>query len=101
MGKFSDSQSQTDPRIETLLTRMNAPQDIFTFSSITNEDIFSILNNINQNKGSGPSNIPIKFLKDAAYILTPHLTYITNQILMRGDFPDVCKKANVTALHKK
>ena len=50
---------------------------------------------------AGTDSLPEFFIKDAAPILVPPLTFIFNLILSTGIFPDCWKKTRITPVYKK
>ena len=55
---------------------------------------------LDDNKSSGPSDIPIKILKIAAPIIIPQLVKIFNLSFKKGIFPDLMKLAKVIPIFK-
>ena len=55
---------------------------------------------LDDNKSSGPSDIPIKILKIAAPIIIPQLVKIFNLSFKKGVFPDLMKLAKVIPIFK-
>ena len=51
-------------------------------------------------KGTGPDDIPIKFIKMVGVILAPYLSEIFNVCYEVGVFPSSLKKAKVVPIHK-
>ena len=60
----------------------------------------TILLLLNENKSSGPSDIPIKFLKIAAPIIVPQFVEVVNLSFKDGTFPDLMKLAKVIPVFK-
>ena len=60
----------------------------------------TILLLLDDNKSSGPSDIPIKILKIAAPIIIPQLVSIFNLSFKNGVFPDLMKLAKVIPIFK-
>ena len=89
----------------------NAPNDhvyenIYNYDSsdtqivFTCDDIVCIVNNIDVHKGSGLDFLPSFVLKDCFKVLTKQLTYLFNQSIALGTFPDSWKSATVTPIPK-
>ena len=51
-------------------------------------------------KPPGFVSIPTRLIKDAKYIISPHLTRVINASLISSKYPDLVKVARVTPLHK-
>ena len=83
------------------------PQQTFTCSSrlnsttISQQDVRDVLNNLNVTKASGPDLISPRLLKESATILLKPLSIIFNRSLLQGYFPFNWKDANVTTIYKK
>ena len=69
--------------------------------SISNQDVFNILSNLDTDKAVGPDLIHNKLLKSCADIIAPPLAIIFNRSLNEGKFPEIWKTAHVVPLHKK
>lgn len=55
---------------------------------------------INPNKGPGPDGLPNIFLKNCAATLAEPLSFIFNQSISRGIFPEVWKESYITPVFK-
>ena len=55
---------------------------------------------LDDNKSSGPTDIPIKILKISAPMIVPHLVSIFNSSFKTGIFPDLMKLAKVIPIFK-
>ena len=64
------------------------------------DEILSLLLNLDVTKSSGPDGISSRILKECARELAPSLTYLFNISLSTGELPDDWKKANVVPVHK-
>ncbi|KAK3103086.1 hypothetical protein FSP39_016353 [Pinctada imbricata] len=62
---------------------------------ITTKGTEKLLNNLDTSKATGPDQIPARILKQYSTQLAPHLTYIFNKSLERG------QRANVIPIFKK
>ena len=60
----------------------------------------TLLLSLDDNKSSGPSDIPIKILKIAAPIIVPQLVKVFNLSFENGVFPDLMKLAKVIPIFK-
>ena len=63
-------------------------------------EINVIIDNPNAMKPPGFVGIPTRLIKDAKYIISPHLTRVINASLISGKYPDLLKVAGVSPLHK-
>ena len=70
----------------------------FSFQSTSTSQVMTILLSLDDNKSSGPSDIPIKILKIAAPIIVPH--FVFNLSFKNGVFPDLMKLAKVLPIFK-
>ena len=69
-------------------------------SDFTVEDILSVVNNINVYKSSGIDYIPTFVLKDCFEVIVPQITYMFNQSLSLGIFPESWSTATITPIPK-
>ena len=60
-----------------------------------------MLTRLDQTKANGPDNLPTLIIKECAVELATSLTYIFNQSLALGHFPNCWKEANIVPIHKK
>ena len=60
---------------------------------ITNDEVYLQLSHLNPWKASGPDNLPNKFLKLLAPIISPLLASIFNECFEVGKFPATLKQA--------
>ena len=79
---------------------MIIPSNSFKFRNAKPEEIYKILINIDPNKAYGIDEIPEKFLKDGAELLTEPLCEIINLSLI-SKFLLMSKTAKVKPLYKK
>ena len=68
---------------------------------ITENEILSVMNNMNVNKTPGPDKISPRLLKEAKNELVKPLTTLFNKTLLAGKVPNEWKLANVTPIFKK
>ena len=66
-----------------------------------NEEVLSEIKNLKKDKSSGPSSIPIKFLKLFQTPLSKPISLIANLSFSTGIFPANLKTANVIPIFKK
>ena len=72
--------------------------DSMFFEPCSNEEVTSIINDLDSGKSS---DISIRVLKNCAFILTPHLTRFYNSFINLGIFPDLLKIGQITPIFKK
>ena len=70
-------------------------------TSINEDFIFKKLCKLNSSKGTGSGNIPARFVKDAASVLTKPITHFVNLSIQAGVVPLSLKNARVVPLLKK
>ena len=73
----------------------------FNFSTISVEEVLSIINNLENKNSSGYDDISNKLLKSIKVEVCTPLTVIINQSLLNGIFPDALKITIVKPLFKK
>ena len=56
---------------------------------------------LNSSKSTGSDNIPVRFVKDAASVLTKPITHIVGLSIQTGIVPRSLKNASVVPLFKK
>ena len=59
------------------------------------------LKNLNQNKATGPDELPARVLKETAEQIAPIITHIFQQSYNTSKLPDDWLQALVTPIHKK
>ena len=79
----------------------NVQQDGFVLTSINEDFIFKELCKLNSSKGTCSDNIPARFIKDAASVLTKPITHIVNLSIQTGIVPHPLKNARVVPLFKQ
>ena len=72
----------------------------FILQPLSEEDIWKELSTLNVHKATGPDNIPGKFLKFAANIISAPLTKLFNKSIETATFPCEWKRAHVIPIHK-
>ena len=73
----------------------------FVLSETTSEEIVKLIDRLNENKSCREDDIPVKFLKLSAHIISHFLAYIFNYCVLLGTYPSLLKVAKVIPLHKK
>ena len=78
----------------------NKVESNFLINKTSNAEVMTIILKLDDNKSSGPDDIPIKLLKIAAPIIVPRLVSIINTSFISGIFPDRLKLAKVIPIFK-
>ena len=87
-------------------TADNAYQNIYNLIGdnddiiFTHDDVIACVHNIDVNKSSGIDFLPTFALKDCFEVLIVQLTYLFNQSIALGTFPDCWKVATITPIPK-
>ncbi|CAB3996295.1 Hypothetical predicted protein [Paramuricea clavata] len=68
--------------------------------ALSEEEVMTVIMNLDSNKAQGPDNIPARLLKETAMQITPSLCALFNKSLRVGVLPSVWKLANVVPVHK-
>ena len=76
-------------------------ESVFSFNTVTLEDVILEIRNLNPNKASIVTSIPLRNLKENADICGPALHPIVNNAIHDCIFPDKLKLADIAPLHKK
>ena len=79
----------------------NEQQDGLILTSINKDFVFKELCKLNSSKATGSDNIPARFVKDAASVLTRPITHIVSLSIQTGIVPRSLKSATVVPLFKK
>ena len=70
----------------------------FESQGIMEDDVFSMVSTLPSSKAMGYDRISHKLLKDSVYVITSSLTYIFNQSLLTGMFPNDLKVAIISPI---
>ena len=68
---------------------------------VSEEGVFKLLSEQDENKAPGPDGVPAKILKLFAAQLAPALTHIFNKSLTTGILPEDWLSANISPIFKK
>ena len=79
----------------------NPNSNSFFITPTNNEEVLSEIKNLKKDKSSGPSSIPIKFLKLFQTPLSKPIPRIPNISFSTGIFPANLKTANVIPIFRK
>ena len=100
VGPSVDKSIPKTPISPTTFLR-NRVQAHFLFTHTTIERVMTIILLLDENKSSGPSDVPISVLKKAAPVIVPYLVnHIFNLSFDNGIFPDLMKLAKLIAIFK-
>lgn len=69
--------------------------------TLTSSEVVDILQHLDQNKATGPDQLPARILKGTAEVIAPSLTDLFNKALRLGAIPEDWKLANVVPVYKK
>ena len=72
-----------------------------TFEKINKDDILTIINKMDNKSSSGYDGLSNKIIKTIKNEINKPLTYIINQMITSGIFPDSLKIAKIIPLYKK
>ncbi len=73
----------------------------FSFAKVSANQITKMLEELKVSKSTGLDNIPAIFLRDAADIIVPTISFIVNLSLENGIIPSDMKIAKIIPLFKK
>ena len=79
----------------------NLAQSVLDFKPVEEEFISKLINKLSTKKATGHDGISAKILKLAKPAILKPLIYLINETIQMSQFPDECKKAMVSPLHKK
>ena len=75
--------------------------DQFFLTPVTKDFTYKKLCRLNPSKGTGTDHIPVRFVKDAASVLTKPITHIVNVSIENNSVPCALKTARVVPFFKK
>ncbi len=75
-------------------------ESLSTFT-VNKEQVELAIQSLKSNKPSGRDGLPARFFKACAQNIAPPLTYLINEMLKTGEFPNALKTAIVTPIYKK
>ena len=73
----------------------------FNFSKVTESEVRKEILNLSTKKATKNGNIPAKILKKSVDIYIKEITFIINECIENGIFPDDLKLADVSRIFKK
>ena len=101
-NKYFGSQCTTINNNSVLPSTLNhLTDDKLSSFNISSEVIFQLIKNLDPNKAHGHDEISVKMLKLCAPSICKPLTFLFENCLASGEFPNVRKKSNIISVHKK
>lgn len=82
------------------LNSNNPPTNSFVLLDTDEDEVNNIITGLKNTSATGWDKIPNKLLKNYRKILIPHITYIFNNCLAAGTFPNCLKKSVIHPIHK-
>ena len=76
-------------------------EHIFNLAKVSCQEVFNLIQKIPSNKASGLDTISVRLLKEASPIVTRSLTFIINQSITTGIFPNAWKRDRVSPIFKE
>ena len=80
---------------------LKLPNSKFKFCPVSEDSVFKVLINIDEEKAAGLDNLSGRFLKDGASVLAKPISQICNLSIKYSQFPTNCKIAKLKPLFKK
>ena len=93
--------SVNSERFKLFYSDRNVNNATFTLHPVSEDFIFKELVNVNPTKSTGLDDIPARFIKDGAIVLTTPITHIVNLSITSGVVPNDMKMARIKPLYKK
>ena len=81
--------------------RRNPVQTSFILQPVSEEYVYKELSSLNVSKSTGLDDLPARFIRDGASVLTSPITFIINQSILTETVPSTMKQARVKPLFKK
>ena len=85
----------------TKIQENNITHSILDFKPIEESFISKQINKLSLKKATGHDGISAKILNYAKPVVLQSITFLINETIKVSEFPDECKKAMVSPLHKK
>ncbi len=87
--------------VKRLYSKQGVLPNSFSFAKVSVNQMTKMLGELQVSKSTGLDDIPARFLRDAADIIAPTITFIVNLSLETGIFPSDMKIAKTIPLFKK
>ncbi len=84
-----------------LYSKQGVLPNSFSFAKVSVNQITKMLEELQVSKSTGLDDIPARFLRDAADIIAPTITFIVNLSLENGIFPSDMKLAKNNSVIQK
>ena len=99
---FANVGPSLDAKIPAATKCFNFPSMLksFVYDSITEDEVYLQIFQLNPNKAAGPENVPTKILRVLATIISPYLSDTLNKCYETGIFPNSLKIAKIIPVHK-
>lgn len=101
LNKHFIEQSTVNDNNAKLPTFLPVSAERLNLITITREDVIYAIKCLDVNKASGPDLVSSKLIKEGMYQLVSPLVMLFNLSLSLKKFPNLWKKSNVIAIHKK
>ena len=98
--KISINQFENHPGILSINENINVEQS-FQLPEITSQEVLSEINNLDSKKVGSYKNISTTIQKETSEISSDHLTKTWNEQVIRSNFPNELKLADITPIFKK
>ena len=98
--KISINQFENHPGILSINENINVEQS-FQLPEITSQEVLSEINNLDSKKVGSYKNIPTTIQKETSEISSDHLAKTWNEQVIRSNFPNELKSADITPIFKK
>ena len=85
---------------EDPLKNLNNNAHSFFFKPTNSYEVFDIISGLNHNKATDIYNFPISIIKQVSDLISPAISFVINQSLQHGVFPEKLKLAKVVPLFK-
>lgn len=76
-------------------------ENSFHISKVSENEVMTLLEHLDEKKATGLDELPSFFLKDAAPVISSTITYLINLSIHNRQFPDLLKKAKILPIFKK
>ena len=101
LNDYFASQTQLDLSTEQTLPNLHARSvPALDTIQVNEREVLSLINSLDPNKSTGPDEIPTKWLKFAAVLISEPMTKLFNKSLSEGIFPNTWKTAIIKPIFK-
>lgn len=92
--------SKIQKKVNPFLNKIPLNNKTIFLNPISEDEILSIVNSLNNSNSCGYDKISIKTIKSLSVSIIPSLCNLFNQCLIKGHFPEIFKKSIVTPVYK-